>query len=302
LFKIITFTEHGLKVASMLTLKDETILYYFGSKVISIKDFKSIENINVKNINGNINVNTQGANVNTSANINGNINKNINDNIKTEVYLKDCIKEAFYKKQGLIFISACGIAVRLIAPHLKNKKTDIPVVVIDDGGHYVISLLSGHEGGANKLASEIAANLKIDSIITTGTESTKNLIIGIGYRKNTSHLLIEKAVLSVMSFNNLNIKDVRIISTVDIKAKDLNLKKFAINFGLQIKYIERNKIQAVEHNYNFSKIVKKNINVGNVCEAAAILGGIRTELIVPKTIFQSKVAVAIAREKYLWEA
>ena len=55
----------------------------------------------------------------------------------------------FPEYDALIFVCACGIAVRMTAPHLRDKQTDPAVIVTDDRGRYVIPLLSGHLGGAN---------------------------------------------------------------------------------------------------------------------------------------------------------
>ncbi|MBI5740040.1 MAG: precorrin-3B C(17)-methyltransferase [Nitrospirae bacterium] len=71
---------------------------------------------------------------------------------------------------NLIFIMATGIVVRTIAPLIKDKKTDPAVVALDEKGRHVISLLSGHLGGANVLAREIAASLNGDAVITTASD------------------------------------------------------------------------------------------------------------------------------------
>lgn len=72
--------------------------------------------------------------------------------------------------EGIVFIGACGIAVRAIAPHVKSKQTDPAVVVIDEGGHYAISLLSGHLGGANRLAAQLAQLIGAEPVITTASD------------------------------------------------------------------------------------------------------------------------------------
>ncbi len=72
---------------------------------------------------------------------------------------------------GFICIMATGIAVRSVAPLLGNKKTDPCVVVLDEKGHHVISLLSGHLGGGNALAHSVAALTGGEPVITTASDT-----------------------------------------------------------------------------------------------------------------------------------
>lgn len=76
----------------------------------------------------------------------------------------------FEEKRALVFIGAAGIAVRAIAPFVRDKMTDPPVVAADEAGHFCIPLLSGHVGGANELAERMADWLQGIPVITTATD------------------------------------------------------------------------------------------------------------------------------------
>ena len=76
----------------------------------------------------------------------------------------------FEEKRALVFIGAAGIAVRAIAPFVRDKMMDPPVVAADEAGHFCIPLLSGHVGGANELAERMADWLQGIPVITTATD------------------------------------------------------------------------------------------------------------------------------------
>lgn len=87
----------------------------------------------------------------------------------------------YYK--GIILIVSLGAVVRMIAPLLKDKKTDPGVVVIDDKGEHVISVLSGHLGGANELTREVASALGARPVITTASDVQKTIPVDLFGRR-----------------------------------------------------------------------------------------------------------------------
>ena len=94
------------------------------------------------------------------------------------------IVELFKNNNALICIFSLGAVIRLIAPYLKDKKTDPAVIVIDDKTNFVISVLSGHIGGANELTEEIADKLGALPVITTAADVNKTIAVDLVGREH----------------------------------------------------------------------------------------------------------------------
>ena len=93
------------------------------------------------------------------------------------------IVDLFKKHDGIICLFSLGAVIRLLAPHIKDKKTDPAVIVIDDNANFVISVLSGHLGGANELSNEIAEKMDATSVITTAADVNKTIAVDLVGKK-----------------------------------------------------------------------------------------------------------------------
>ncbi len=218
---------------------------------------------------------------------------------KISKFKSEVIPRIWNECRNLIFIMAAGIVVRTIAPLIKDKKTDPAVVVLDEKGEFAISLLSGHVGGANQLASDIANFLGGQAVITSAQLylRPKNLIIGIGCNSSTSADEIEDSVKTVLNENNLSLFSVHSIATIDIKGSEPGLIAFAKKYNLKIKTFTADELNsAISHQrsaISFSEAVFKATGANAVAEPAAILASESGKLLVKKQKM-GNVTIAIA--------
>lgn len=105
------------------------------------------------------------------------------------VSVSEFTRKAFLEKNALVFVGAVGIAVRMIAPYIKDKATDPAVVAVDELGRFAIPLLSGHLGGANELAYAAAKILGAVPVVTTATDLHHAFAVDLFAKEN--HLAIE---------------------------------------------------------------------------------------------------------------
>ena len=91
--------------------------------------------------------------------------------------LADFTAPVFAWADAMVFVGACGIAVRAIAPHVRDKRTDPAVLAVDELGQFVIPLLSGHIGGANRLAARLAEAVGATAVVTTATDVNRRFSV-----------------------------------------------------------------------------------------------------------------------------
>ena len=211
----------------------------------------------------------------------------------------DQIGDLFSHYEGLIFIMASGIVVRTITPYITDKYNDPAVVVVDDVGRFVISLLSGHEGGANNLTHKVANILHTDAVITTGTEAQKDIIIGIGCKRGIGSHEVKEAINSALEKAEVSIGRVRLAGTVDLKADEVGLLGALDELGIPLRVVSRPEIDTCAKDYSKSDFVIEKIGVGGVSEPAALISGRKTKLILKKQKYPG-ITIAIAQENFSW--
>ncbi|RRH84108.1 cobalamin biosynthesis protein CbiG [Variovorax beijingensis] len=92
---------------------------------------------------------------------------------------RDEIAALFADFDQVVFFVSLGAVVRLIAPHLKSKDEDPGVLVVDDAAQFVIPVLSGHVGGANAMAEQVASLLGATPVLTTASDVGKTIPVDI---------------------------------------------------------------------------------------------------------------------------
>lgn len=107
---------------------------------------------------------------------------------KKQAGISETVKEIWHHYDAFIFIMASGIVVRSIAPLLQNKHTDPCVVVLDESGRYAISLLSGHLGGGNLLANQVAEITGGQAVVTTASDTLNLTPVDLWARHHNLYL------------------------------------------------------------------------------------------------------------------
>ncbi|MGR9012520.1 MAG: cobalamin biosynthesis protein [Gammaproteobacteria bacterium] len=200
---------------------------------------------------------------------------------------------AYRQHAQWIMIAAGGIAVRFLDGLAKDKHSDPAVVVVDEAGRFAVSLLAGHEGGANRLAYRVANAIGAVPVITTATEALKPLVVGIGCRKNVTVEQIAAAVQLALADRQLS--EVRELATIDLKANEPGLLAFCDRHDLPLRVLASSTVAARPWVTKPSDWVQQNVGLPGVCEPCALIASPRGKLIVPKTALNG-VAVAVVED------
>jgi cobalt-precorrin 5A hydrolase len=207
--------------------------------------------------------------------------------------------EIFSSYRGLVYIAPVGAVVRAIAPCLRHKTVDPAVVVVDVGGRWAVSLVGGHEGGANELALAVANLLGAEPVVSTTTEAAKDLIVGVGCRRGAAAGAIVAAIEEALSLAGCHLARVRLLASADLKADEPGLSEAARQLGLPLRLISAEEIRQTVRTFAHSAFVQEKVSLPAVAEPAALLAGTRTRLIHPRQALHG-VTIAIAREGCRW--
>lgn len=201
--------------------------------------------------------------------------------------LEDFVGSIFDKYSTLIFIMATGIVVRTIATHIKHKAIDPAILVMDEKGEFVISLLSGHLGGANDAARLLGEKIGAKPVITTASDVNDSMAVdtiamklncsldNFDEAKNITALIVNKEKVMIKSDIPISINLPENIVKVNDDCKDIkgviyitNKKEF--NFSTpKVQIIPRNIVVGIGCRKGIQKdhiieVVNKFLDINNI--------------------------------------
>jgi precorrin-4/cobalt-precorrin-4 C11-methyltransferase len=210
-------------------------------------------------------------------------------------HVAELTREIFSRYEGLVYVAPAGVVVRAIAPLVSHKTSDPAVVVVDVGGRWAVSLLSGHEGGANRLAVHVANTLGAEPVISTASEAGRDLVVGVGCRRGTPAAEIVAAVRQALAAAGCDLAAVRLLASAGLKTDEAGLIEAARMLDRPLRLVDADEIRATVYAFQPTPLAQQKLDLPAVAEPTALLAGRRTRLLLPKQIFGG-VTVAVARE------
>ncbi len=166
------------------------------------------------------------------------------------------IPQIFGKYNGMICMFSLGATIRLIAPHMKDKKTDPAVLVIDEMANFVISVLSGHIGGANYLAKTVAQKIGAQAVITTAAD-VKNTIPVDMVGRDLKWVIQDDTHITAVSAHMVNEDKIGIYQDAGTGIKEWYNKELPVNVHIYKTLDEMYKSDSVAYLIITDKIIIK---------------------------------------------
>lgn len=220
---------------------------------------------------------------------------------------KEVIHSEFNKGETLIFICATGIVLRTLAPVITDKNTDPAVLVLDEQGQFVIPLLSGHQGGANELAAQLAQKLTARLVVTTANGYLKPIYTaGMGCERNCPEQDLMALLTTSCAQAKIEVSQLSAIASIDIKDDEVGLINLAKTLNLPFICYSVAQLRSVESQLQQpSQYVFNTVGVYGVAESAALVSAanrddqvstVPSELLLSKQ--KSKVATCAIGRSY----
>ena len=216
---------------------------------------------------------------------------------------REMVRERFLAGHRLILLCAVGIAVRTLGPVLRDKYQDPAVLVLDEHGRFVVPILSGHEGGANEWARQVAEFLGTQAVITGAQRYTQPLLVaGLGCNRGCPVEPLLALLDETLAGHGLRRSDLHGLASIELKRDEAGLHQLAAELNLPIAFYPAAVLKEYSDRLSRkSEIVFRETGCYGVAEAAALAHAerlvshdFRAELIIPKQK-NTDATLAVAR-------
>ena len=198
----------------------------------------------------------------------------------------------------VIVVGACGIAVRFLDGLLVDKRTDPAVLVLDEAARHCVVLAGGHEGGGNAMAYRIAELTGAVPVVTTATEVTKTLVLGVGCRRGVKVGAFVECFEVACGVFGVTREEVREVVTVDVKQDEAGLRRWVSDHDFPLRIIGLRELRCRPWVVERSEWVGKTLGVAGVSEACALAVSPRSILLGRRHVHRG-VTMAFARDSWM---
>jgi cobalt-precorrin 5A hydrolase len=216
---------------------------------------------------------------------------------------QDVVRDRFKTGHRQILLCAVGIAVRTLGPVLRDKYQDPAVLVLDEHGRFVVPILSGHEGGANEWARQVAEFLGAQAVITGAQRYTQPLLVaGVGCNRGCPLEPLLALLDQTLTRHGLQRRDLHALASIELKRDETGLHELAETLDVPIHFYPAAVLNAYADRLSRkSEIVFRETGCYGVAEAAALAHAerlvhhaFRAELLIPKQK-NADATLAVAR-------